>query len=216
MIRRSEPRSNEGAISCSPSEGARRTGGDVRAIPFGFIRSARCLALVYSIVLASLVAPTASGRSAATFVSKQYGYSIVLPGKSSRWDTRFAITNWSTNAIEHDSPAFDLFTDLQTGRFYFLAARPSGSSLARWTTFVVSARPSVCRAPKPLPNSTLAGVPARVLTWLCSDGYTVFVIAALHAGRGYVMLAASPTALSRTSDLRAFNAVRGSFRFPKS
>ena len=48
------------------------------------------------------------------------------------------------------------------------------------------------------------------------DGYRLFVIAALHAGRGYVLLAASPTAASRAFDLRDFNSVRASFRFPKS
>src|SRR5262249_43323171 len=126
-----------------------------------------------------------------------------------------ALTTWSTNAIEHDSPAFDHFTDHQTGRFYFLAARPSHSSLATWTTFVASARPSICGAPKPLPSSTLAGAPARRLTWVRRDGYRLFVIAALHAGRGYVLLPASPTAASRASDLRDFNSVRASFRFPK-
>jgi hypothetical protein len=58
--------------------------------------------------------------------------------------------------------------------------------------------------------------PARMLTWVCRDGYRLFVIAALHAGRGYVLLTASPTAAPRASDLRDSNSVRASFRFPKS
>jgi hypothetical protein len=175
----------------------------------------RRFGLMHAVVLALVIVQAASARPAATFVSKQYGYTIVFPGNSGRWDTRFAITGWSTDAFEHDSLAFDLFTDRQSGRFYFLAARPSKSSLARWTAFVVSARPPICGAPRPLPNSTLGGEPARVVTWRCSDGYNVFAITALHAGRGYVLLGASPTTAARASDLRAFDAVRGSFRFPK-
>jgi hypothetical protein len=176
----------------------------------------RWLAFAFSIVLACLLVPAASGRSEATFVSKQYGYSIILPGDSGRWETKLADITWSTEAIEHDSPAFDLFTDRRSGRFFFLAAQPSKSSLEKWTAFIASARPSICGPPQLLPNSVLGGAPARVLTWLCADGYRVFAIAALHAGRGYVLLAASPTAASRVSDFRAFNAARGSFRFPKS
>jgi hypothetical protein len=65
-------------------------------------------------------------------------------------------------------------------------------------------------------NTSLAGASTRIVTWLCSDGYRVLALTALHARRGYVMLMASPTALSRASDLHAFDAARRSFRFPRN
>jgi len=175
----------------------------------------RSIALFCVIALASSLAQAAA-QPERTFVSKQYGYSIALPGDSGCWDARLATTTWSTDAFEHDSPAFDLFTDHEAGRFYFLAARPYGASIGQWTTFVASARPSICGAPRSLSNTTLAGTSAHLLTWLCSDGYRVLAITALHARRGYVMLMASSMALSRASDLRAFDAARRSFRFPAS
>ena len=121
----------------------------------GINRLPRRVALVCLLAPASPLARTASAQLATPFVSKQYGYSIALPGV--------------------------------TGR--------AGS--ISWQ-----------------PDSTLSGAPARVVTWLCSDGYRVFAITALHDHRGYVMRVASPTALSRASDLRAFDVARRSFRFP--
>jgi hypothetical protein len=150
------------------------------------------------------------------FLSKLYAYSIVLPGGSGRWSSSFATVKWSSAAIEHGSPEFDTYIDAQGGRIYFLAARPTRSSLERWTAFVISARPSPpCGSPRSLSSSTLGGSRARVLTWSCTDGYRVFVVTALHSHRGYVMLVASPTNLSRASDLRDFDAARRSFRFLK-
>jgi hypothetical protein len=184
--------------------------------PLGLIRSVRCVALFCGTALAALLVQAASAQPAKTFVSKQYGYSIVLPGDSGRWDARLAVVTWSVDVFDHDSPAFDDFTDHKTGRFYFLAARPYGSSLARWTKFVVSARPGICGAPRLMSNTSLAGASARMVTWLCSDGYRVLALTALHSRRGYVMLMASPTAVSRVSDLSAFDAARRSFRFPRN
>jgi hypothetical protein len=157
----------------------------------------------------------AAGTTLATtkFVSKRYGYSIVVPGGSGPWEANFASVNWSSRSIgKRFSPDLDTIYDLRTGRVYLLAARPSGFSLQQWTEFVISARPSECGAPpQSLPNSTLDGARARVLTWSC--GEKVFAITALHAHRGYFMFLASPATLSRSSDLHAFDAARRSFRF---
>jgi hypothetical protein len=138
----------------------------------------------------------------------------VLPGSSNRWLSSLATANWSSDSIGGiGSPQIDTFTDQLTNRSFLIAARRSRSDLKQWTKFVASARSPVCGAPHALRHSTLAGARARVLTWSCTDGYKVFVIAALHAGRGYFMLVASPKNLSRASDLRAFDAARHSFRF---
>ena len=173
-------------------------------------RVGACCAVAFALLFVLVAAATPGTR----FVSKRYGYSIVLPGERSRWLSSLATVSWASGGIEHGSPSFDTFTDLRGGRIYFLAARASRSSLQQWTAFIVSARPSPpCGAPQPLPSATLAGSPARVLTWSCTDGYRVLVTTALHARRGYVMLVASPTTLSRASGLRAFGAARRSFRF---
>jgi hypothetical protein len=172
---------------------------------------------MFCLAISTLVAvPPAGARPAATFVSKLYRYSIVLPGATSRWSTSFASQRWLDASIPGiGDPQLDTFTDGKTFRTYLLAARPTGSSLEKWTKFVIAARPSVCEKPTSPKRATLAGGPAEVVTWSCTDGYTVFVITALHAGRGYFMLLASPTALSRTSDLAAFNGARQSFRFSR-
>jgi hypothetical protein len=95
---------------------------------------------------------------------------------------------------------------------FFVASR-SSTSLARWTAFVVSAHPSPpCGKVRFLPSSTLAGARARIHAVTCTDGYWVLGATALHARRGYLLLVASPSALSRASDLRAFDAARRSFR----
>jgi hypothetical protein len=164
----------------------------------------------------STLGPAAAARPTATFVSKLYRYSIVLPGATSRWSTTFATQRWPGDAIPGiGDPELDSFTDSKTGLTYLLAARPAGSSLKAWAKSVIAARPSICIKPTSPKRATLAGEPAELVTWSCTDGYRVIVITALHAGRGYFMLQASPTTLSRTSDLPAFNAARQSFRFSR-
>jgi hypothetical protein len=164
------------------------------------------------VVLAALVLVPAT-QAGTKFVSKRYGYTLVLPGGSGRWLSSFATEDWSSGEIEHGSPEFDTFNDLQTGRIYFLAARPSGSSLRQWTASAVSGRPGICGPVRSLPQSMLGGAQARLLTWPCSDGYRVFAITAIHAHRGYIMLVASLMTLSPASDLHALSAARRSFRF---
>src|SRR4051812_42471087 len=160
------------------------------------------------VVAALLLAPAATARPAATFVSKRYGYSLVLPGSSSRWSAALATVNLSGSATSgaiHSSET-DVFTDAETQRLYILAARPNQPNLHKWAKFVISIRDPSCRAPHSLSNTTLAGEPALAFAWSCSIGRRGSMIAALHGGRGYFILVASPTTLSRASDLRAFDA----------
>ena len=176
-----------------------------------------CCLAAFCVAVSALVAiPPATARPTATFVSKLYRYSIVLPGATSRWSPTFATQRWLDASIPGiGDPQLDTFTDSKTGRAYLLAARPTGSSLEKWAKFVIAARPPICIKPTSPKRATLAGGPAEVVTWSCGDQYRVIVITALHAGRGYFMLQASPTSLARTSDLPAFNATRQSFRFSR-
>ena len=164
---------------------------------------------------AACVVGAAQAAPTTTFVSKRYGYSISFPGGAGDWSARYAFVPWSTDIIEPGSPAFDTFLDNRTGRQFVIAARrpPTGSTLADWTGFVAGA--VRCTKPKAFSDSTLAGTPARVFSWICPEQYHVIGIAAVHDSLGYVMFVPSPVTLSSASNESAFEAARLSFRFTK-
>jgi hypothetical protein len=164
---------------------------------------------------ALVLVPAAASAPNTKFVSKQYDYSIVLPGNSSHWLSSFARVTWSTGTISPDAPAFDTFTDLRTGRLYIIGARRllAGSTLEKWTAIFLRNRGPNCTTHPSLSNSKLSGTPARLLTWSCTDGYNAIGITALHAHLGYFMIVASRTTSSRASDRTAFSGARASFRF---
>ena len=179
------------------------------------IWAGRWVAALCAIVSALVLVPAAASAPNTKFVSKQYGYSIVLPGNSSRWFSSFARVTWSTGAISPDTPAFDTFTDLRSDRLYIIGARrlPAGSTLEKWTAMFLRNRGPNCTTHPSLSNSKLSGAPARLLTWSCTDGYNAIGITALHAQLGYFMIVASRTTSSRASDRTAFSGARASFRF---
>jgi hypothetical protein len=175
----------------------------------------RWVAALCVIVSALVLVPAAASAQNTKFVSKQYRYSIVLPGSSSRWFSSFARVTWSTGPISPDTPAFDTFTDLRTDRLYIIGARqlPAGSTLGMWTAMFLRSRGPNCTTDASLSNSKLSGTPARLLTWSCTDGYSAMGITALRANLGYFMIVASRTTGSRASDRTAFSGARASFRF---
>jgi len=178
----------------------------------------RWLPTLCVLVAALVVVPVASARSAASFVSHRYKYSIVLPGASNRWSAEFASYNLPSSATEGDihSPFTDVFTELKTERLYILASRPNQANLQKWAQFVISIRPEPeCGPPRSLPHTTLAGARALAFSWSCAPpvGREGIMVAALHAGRGYFMLVSSLATSSRASEVRAFDAARRSFRF---
>jgi hypothetical protein len=167
---------------------------------------------------ALLLVALAAAAPTTKFVSKHYGYSIVLPGSSSDWSPHFASHTWSGDVIpEQTDWSLDNFTGLRPGEGVFLIAAqrpPAGTTLEKWTDFVISARQPGCEAPHSTPvTSTLDGTPALVTAWLCPGESWVIVISALHAGRGYFMLLFTQTNVSHASDQRLFDAGRDSFRF---
>src|SRR3954447_16016780 len=174
------------------------------------------------LVAALVVVPAASARSAASFVSHRYKYSIVLPGASNRWSAEFASYNLPSSATEGDihSPFTDVFTELNAERLYILASRPNQANLQKWAQFVISIRPEPeCGPPRSVIHTTLAGAPAIVFSWSCgppaAGGREGIMVAALHAGRGYFMLVSSLANGSgaHASEFGAFNSARRSFRF---
>jgi hypothetical protein len=175
----------------------------------------RWVAALCVIVSALVLVPAAAAAPNTKFVSKQYGYSIVLPGDSSRWTSSFARVTWSTGTISADGNAFDSFTDLRSHRMYIIGARRlrAGTTLETWTALFLRNRGPSCTTRPSFSNSKLSGTPARLLTWSCTDGYSAIGITALHAHLGYFMIVASRTTGSRASDRTAFSGARASFRF---
>jgi hypothetical protein len=183
-----------------------------------FARRRRVLAAVLAALGAgSFSAATAGAAPTTKFVSKQYGYTITLPGRASDWSVSYAFVNWSTDTISESSPAFDTFTNNRNNSSFSIGAyrEPAGTTLAKWTAFVIAAvpPPPACMKPKLFASSTLSGAPASVLKWTCSDGTNLIGIAALHSARGYFMWLGSSTSLSQGSDQSAFDAARKTFRF---
>jgi hypothetical protein len=87
-------------------------------------RRRQCVAALSVAAAALLLAPAAAARPTTKFVSKRYGYSIVFPGRHSRWAASFATEDWSSDLIGGiGAPGIDTFRDLKTGRSYLLAAR---------------------------------------------------------------------------------------------
>jgi hypothetical protein len=180
----------------------------------------RWVVAVWALASALLLVPPVTAAPTTKFVSKQYGYSVALPGSPSSWSSSFALVTWSAGSIEPRSPAFDTFTDTRADRLYLIAARrpPTGPTLAKWTAFFRTAfftSPVTvgCQKDGSLPNSTLSGVPARVFTYRCSDVPYGIGITAIHDHLGYMMLVASQGSTSHASDRSAFDAARRSFRF---
>ena len=175
----------------------------------------RWVAVLCVIISALVLVPVVASAPNTKFVSKQYRYSIVLPGNSSRWLSSFARVTWSTGTIAPDTAAFDTFSDLRSDRLYIIGARrlPAGSTLNKWTTIFLKNRGPNCTTPPSLSNSKLSGTPARLITWSCTDGYNAIGITALRANLGYFMIVASRTNSSPASNRTAFSGARASFRF---
>jgi hypothetical protein len=130
----------------------------------------------------------------------------------------YAHSAWSAGAIEPGWPSFDTYTQIATERAYVIGSaelQAGPPTLRRWTSFVISKRPSHCLAARVrhITKSRLSGAAARLFTFSCTDGYRVVAVTALHGGHGYFVFFASPTRFSLVSDRRAFTAAQQSFRF---
>jgi hypothetical protein len=169
------------------------------------------------VVLALAVAPVAAAAPATTFVSKEYGYTLELPGTAADYTSDMAFVNWTIGTVERNVPEFDTITDNRADRSYIVGARrpPAGNTLAAWTAYF-TAHSLGCKAQAPS-GSTLAGTAARIFTFVCgSDGWRGVGVTAVHGGRGYFLLVSDPGTASRAADARALDAARRSFRFSAS
>jgi hypothetical protein len=155
--------------------------------------------------------------STTTFVSREYGYSLAVPGARARWIFQPAQVRWTAGSLLPADPQFDTLTDFQTGRYFIVGARdlPAHSTLAEWTRYFLSSRALACTRTSPISRSTLAGVAARSYTFTCSDAYGIG-IDAVHGRRGYFMVVSGHSSQGAgrvdSAHRRAFDDARRSFR----
>jgi hypothetical protein len=157
------------------------------------------------------------------FVSKRYGYEIVLP--AGRYHATYApiAAYYAWNGKDFpfgDSGVVDAFADGSDRKFIAAATRLStGTTLRKWEASFIAVMQSFCKKARALRNTTLGGVPAREFTIVCpgfapsAPGYEVIAVVALHRGRGYFFQFVSPTVNTAASDRRIFDAGRRTFRF---
>jgi hypothetical protein len=161
-------------------------------------------------VVALMLVPLAEGTPTTKFVSKRYGYSMVLAGGSARYLTIKALSNWSGSGPFPSDPEFDQINDLKKHSLYAVAAKriPTGWTLRKWTSFTISITVPPCHYKRQtLAKSNLGGAAALVYELKCAEGL-VFQSAAIHAHRGYFVIYTADTV-----DRRAFNAGLRSFHF---
>jgi hypothetical protein len=154
----------------------------------------------------------AAERSAprSTFVSKQYGYELVLSG---RYSARYAIVLWSGGFPFGHLPDVDMFYDAQDRKFIIAAKRLSArATLRSWQAAHVATKESFCEKSRAFGKSTLDGEPAREFLNRCPS-YDVITLVAVHRSRGYMFSFVSPTENAAASDRRIYDAGRRSFRF---
>ena len=186
-----------------------------RSLGFRFpgvtIAASLCLALVAAGCAAAVPVPSATNPQAETFVSDRYGFSIALPTGSS---TRHATVEWDASCLcELDNPAWDQAS--VDGRTLVVAAKAVNSAmdLARWRARIVQLAPGVCNDSAAATDVTIGGEAALEWTASCSDGFKVIKLAALHDGREYVVLFASPSSDGAADNQTAFDSLMSSFEY---
>jgi hypothetical protein len=150
------------------------------------------------------------------YVSKRYGYSIVLRGKyvlvpaKLQWDGRFPFG---------DTGMVDLIAGVYIDHKFVVAAEPvpAGMTLSEWEAFVVGVQRSFCGGLRNFRASSLGGEPAQEFVNTCSNApsvpWRVITLAALHNGRGYLLNYLSESTSSAAAEHRNYDAGRRSFHF---
>jgi hypothetical protein len=165
--------------------------------------------------VALVVAAVGDGASRTRFVSKMYGYSIVLPGE---WTSRPASVRWTGGPPYSDSPEVDFYYRVADGRDVTVSAMsvPRSSTLRKWTNKFLATVPAAagCTTSPAVRATTLGGARALTFGGRCSAAaHDFLMVAATRGGRVYLLALASPSTYSAASDRRVFETVRTSFRF---
>ena len=163
------------------------------------------------IAVAATLATAADATSTTRFVSKRYGYSMVLPGD---WTSRPASMPWRGGPPFQNQRQVD-FYPAADGRALAVAALslPRTSTLRKWASlYVDTALPSFCTKSRGYRATTLGSAPALAFTGVC-EVHDINVALTVRRGRGYVLVLGSPRSFSAAADGRVFESARRSFRF---
>jgi len=149
------------------------------------------------------------------FVSKQYHYSVVLPGSPGSWMLISAFVPWSQGALEPGAPQFDTLSDGRTAWFFIIGERKlaTGSTLGKWTGYFLSTQALDCKRTSPISRSMLGGQTGSTFTFSCSDGVVGIGIDAVHGQGGYFMVLSTHYGSLDAAYRREFDAARSSFQF---
>jgi hypothetical protein len=158
-----------------------------------------------------VLGPSSTQPQAETFVSDRYGFSITLPTGT---PTGHATVAWdASRKYGLDDPAWDYaslgFRTLVVGA----TAVDSAMDLPRWRARIVELAPTVCHDSAAATEVTIGGEDALEWTSSCSDGYNGVLLAALHGGRGYFVLLASPSSDGLADNRAAFDSLMSSFMY---
>ena len=152
--------------------------------------------------------------SSSAFDSTFYRYELVVP---SGWLAHPAESRWTSGVLEGRCPSdWDCFSDNRNGVTLAAAAEavPAGLTVDRWRSRIQFSTPEVCSDSGPRTNTTLDSEPAEAWTSTCSsEDLDVIKLVAIHGGRGYVVLLASPTSLGIDADQATFDSIVAEFRF---
>lgn len=153
-------------------------------------------------------------RVGAKYISKRYGYEIVLQGTFVMIPAQVP---WAGSFPYGSSGEVDIIIDRHDRKF-IVAAKPvpSGMALSRWEAFIVGLHRQVCGRLRNFRASSLGGVSAREFVSSCPE-YEVTSLAAIHKGHGYLLEYLSPEVahFSAAAARRTYEAGRRSFKFTK-
>jgi hypothetical protein len=188
------------------------------SVAYAFVQERRIAVALLVVVASATICSAASSRPSRTtfapaagtkYISKRYGYEIVLGGK---YGIVPALEQWVGDFPFGASGQVDVIVDVQDRKFVIAKPVSSGMSLSQWEAFVVKVKRQACHGLRNFRASSLGGVPAREFVNTC-PGYDVITLAAIHGGRGYLLEYVSPTSFSAASDRRTYEAGRRAFRF---
>jgi hypothetical protein len=153
------------------------------------------------------------------YISKLYGYSIVLRGKylwgyraKQQWDGRFPFG---------DTGMVDVIAGVYIDHKFAVAAEPVAPdmTLPEWEAFVESVQQQQCYGLRNFRTSSLGGEPAQEFVNTCpgpsgpGSTWRVITLTALHNGRGYLLNYLSEPTSNAAAERRNYNAGRRTFQF---
>ncbi|MDQ6796279.1 MAG: hypothetical protein M3067_15965 [Chloroflexota bacterium] len=183
------------------------------ALGFRFSRLTIAASLCVALVAAGCASavPGSTKPQAETFVSDRYGFSVTLPTGSL---TGHATVGWDASCLcGLGDPAWDHASVDSRTLVAGATAVDSATDLARWRARIVKLAPDICHDSEAATAVTIGGENALEWTASCSDGYNVIKLAALHGGRGYVVLFASSSSDGLADNQTAFDSLMSSFKY---